>query len=550
MNRPPRLLNLAITLLGLAAVTITTTAEATVPDIKRPNILLVLVDDMGYSDIGCYGGEIETPTLDRLAADGVRYARFYNCAQCSPTRASVMTGLYPHQAGMGEMNARGPGSPFYRYLGSPEYLGFKKDGVVTLPEALREAGYQTFMSGKWHLGDTPDNWPSERGFDRTFSLVIGASEHFSGRYSWKNRGPIAPFILDGKKLNELPEDFYSTDTFTDYAMRFIEEADDNKPWFGYLAYTAPHWPLQAHEKDAAKYDDIYKQHPEALRRRRLERMKKMGLVPDSAVLPSLDSDITAHGIEDNREWRDRSMRHYAGMIDCVDQNLGKLVAFLEERGELDNTLILFLSDNGADTVRGPLWGQLDNAPFRRFKVWAHEGGICTPLIAHWPAGIPESQHGEIIGGYGHVIDLQPTCLDAAGAQQPETYNGRPVSPLEGISLIPSIRGTDDLPDDRLICWERMGNEGIRRGDWKLVRGYGKTGESGGPALGGERLGEWELYNVATDPGETQDLSSAWPERVGELATAYQGWARRIGVIPREQVVEKMMEFKEKQKSHE
>jgi arylsulfatase len=411
---------------------------------RTPNILLVLVDDMGYSDIGCYGGEIETPTLDRLAANGVRYARFYNCAQCSPTRASLMTGLYPHQAGMGEMNARGPGDPFYHYLGSPQYLGFKQEGIVTMPEALRAAGYQTLMSGKWHLGDTPDNWPSVRGFDRTFSLIIGASEHFSGRPAWKNEGPIAPFILDGKRLESLPEGFYSTDTFTDYAMRFIRESKAGKPWFCYLSYTAPHWPLQAHEKDAAKYDAVYRQHPETLRRRRFQRMKALGLVPEAAALPPLDPDITADGIEKNREWRDRSMRHYAGMIDCVDRNLGRLVALLEERGELTNTLILFLSDNGADTVRGPLWGQLDNAPFRRFKVWVHDGGICTPLIAHWPAAISPEQRGRIIGGYGHVIDLQPTCLDAAGAAQPEAYNGRPVAPLEGISLLPSMRGVAEL----------------------------------------------------------------------------------------------------------
>ena len=510
----------------------------------RPNVLLVMVDDMGYSDIGCYGGEIQTPTLDSLAEGGVRCSRFYNAAQCCPSRATLLTGLYPHQAGMGDMNARGPSAPLWQEVSAEAYLGFKKEGILTLPEALREAGYQTFMSGKWHLGDTPDNWPSKRGFDRTFSLIIGASEHFSGRYPWRSKGPIAPFSLDGEKLDELPDDFYTTDTFTDYALRFIEESDGDKPWFCYLAYTAPHWPLQAYEEDAAKYDAIYRQHPETLRRARFERMKQIGLVPETAVLPPLDPAITAHGIEDNREWRDRSMRHYAGMIDRVDQNLARVVDLLKKRGEFENTLILFVSDNGADTVRGPLWGRLNNAPFRRYKVWTYDGGIATPLIAHWPAGLPAARNGRIVHGYGHFIDIQPTIFEVAGTGQPETYRDQPVAPLEGISLLPALRGEEELPEDRPIFWERQGNEAVRLGDWKLVRGYSEGSESGGAVGTGPRTGEWELYNVGADPGETRDLASQFPRKAEEFRATYEAWAERIGVVPREEIADVIDAMKE------
>lgn len=500
-----------------------------------PNILLVLVDDMGYSDLGCYGGEIRTPVMDGLAESGVRGARFYNAAQCCPSRASLLTGLYPHQAGMGDMNAEGPGSAFWQEVGAEAYLGFKKDGIVTLPEALREAGYQTMMSGKWHLGDTPDNWPSRRGFERTFALIPGASEHFSGRPAWRSEGPIATFTRDGERVDSLPDDFYSTDTFTDEALEFIRESEPGRPWFLYLAYTAPHWPFQAHEEDAAKYDGIYDQRPEGLRRARFDRMKEIGLVPESAVLPPLDAAITPEGIEENREARDRWTRHYAGMIECIDRNIGRLVDELKERGEFDNTLIVFVSDNGADTVRGPLWGQLSNAPFRRYKIWTYDGGIATPLVVHWPDGLPESSRGSILHGYGHFIDVYPTLLDAAGAEHPEEYGGGPVAPPEGISLLPALRGEVPLPADRAVFWERAGNEAMRRGDWKLVRGYNEGAGDGNVDASGGRTGRWELYHVGRDPGETVNLAGQFPGVVDEMTEEFEEWAGRIGVVPAEEV---------------
>jgi len=395
------------------------------------------------------------------------------------------------------------------------------------------------MCGKWHLGSTPDNWPSARGFDRTFCLIGGASEHFTGYRSWQKKGPISTFILDGQKLDALPPNFYTTDTFTDYALRFIEAADPAKPWFGYLAYTAPHWPIQAHPADIAKYADTYQDGPEAIRERRFARQKELGLIPASASLPELDPTVTEEAKQHKKAQMEVWMRTYAAMIDRVDQNLARVVDLLRQRGQLDNTLILFLSDNGADEVRGPLWGSVSNTPFRKFKVWVHDGGIASPLIAHWPAGIPQSQRGKIIGGYGHITDIHPTCLAAAHVQQPAAFNGKAVPPPEGISLLPALRGPDSLLADRILCWERMGNEAVRSGDWKLVRGYGKAGANGDIATDGPRTGAWELYDTATDPGETRDLAASEPARIKEMRGAFDAWATRVGVVPREDIVAKL-----------
>jgi len=502
-------------------------------EVGKPNILLVLVDDMGYSDLGCYGSEIETPNLDRLAADGVRMARFYNGAQCCPSRASLLSGLYPHQAGMGDMNPNGPANPHWTRFGSESYLGLKQTGIALLPEVLRAAGYQTFMSGKWHVGDPPKMWPSVRGFGRTFSLIDGASQHFSGRHAWKKRGPIATFIRDGRRLRQLPENFYTTDTFTDEAIHFIEKADPDRPWFTYLAYTAPHWPLQAHERDIQKYRGRYSAGPTAVRKKRFARMQELGLVPDTAVLPPPEPNVTEEAAHARDAKWERWMETYAAMIDCVDQNIGRLISTLKRRDELENTLILFLSDNGADTVHGPLWGMVSNAPFRAHKVWVYDGGIATPLIAHWPAGIPAEQAGRIIDGYGHIIDLQPTCLAAARVEQPETWQGEVALPLEGIDLLPALRGKAPLPEDRPLFWERMGNEAVRLGGWKLVRDYNGGTESGNVNPRGPRTGQWQLFDVSADPGETRDLIGLHPERATELYSLYRAWANRVDVIPRE-----------------
>ncbi len=531
----------------------------------RPNILLVMVDDMGYSDLGCYGGEIRTPTLDALAENGVRFARFFNCAQCCPTRASLMTGLYPHQAGVGDMNEEGANNEFWKRVGSPAYLGLKTRGIVTLPEVLRAAGYQTFMAGKWHLGKAPECWPHSRGFDRSFALIGGACEQFTGYRSWQQKGPITLFVEGGEnvgfrsakavpfaerkatiptaqKVEKLPSNFYSTDTFTDQTLRFIDAADPARPWFGYLAFTAPHWPIQAHEDDIAKYAETYADGPAAIRQRRFVRLKQLGLVPEAARLPQLDDTVTPEAMQAKKETRDRWMRTYAAMIDRVDQNLGRVVKRLRERGQLDNTLILFLSDNGSDTVRGPLWGQVSNTPFRRFKVSVNDGGIATPLIAHWPNGIAREQRGRIVRDIGHVIDIHATCLDVARTQQPKSFRDHDVLPAEGLSLLPSFSGKSSLPSDRVLCWERMGNEAVRQGGWKLVRAYGPATEDGNITSTGPRTGQWELFDTTADPGETNNLVAQHPDRVKSMTRLFETWASRVGVVPREEIV-KLMQTK-------
>lgn len=450
-----------------------------------------------------------------------------------------MTGLYPHQAGVGDMNEEGSNNELWKRVGSPAYLGFKSHGIVTLPEVLRAAGYQTFMAGKWHLGKAEECWPSSRGFERQFALIGGACEQFTGFRAWQNKGPITRFISDGRPVEKLPSNFYSTDTFTDHLLKFVDDADPARPWFGYLAFTAPHWPIQAHAADVAKYADTYNDGPASIRQRRFARQKELGLVPASARLPALEPTVTEAAQQAKKETRDRWMRTYAAMIDRVDQNLARVVDLLKQRGQLENTLILFLSDNGSDTVRGPLWGQVSNTPFRNFKVWVHDGGIASPLIAHWPKGIAPQQRGRLVADVGHVIDIHATCLDAAGTRQPSSFRDHNVLPPEGVSLLPTIRGEETIPTDRVLCWERMGNQAVRQGRWKLVRGYGSGAEDGNVAQSGPRTGEWELFDTSADPGETNNLAAQHPDRVESLTRLFEAWAARVGVVPREEIVKLM-----------
>jgi arylsulfatase len=434
------------------------------------------------------------------------------------------------------MNEEGDKNELWKRVGSPAYLGLKPQGIVTLPEVLRATGYQTFMAGKWHLGKAEENWPGSRGFERQFALIGGACEQFTGFLSWKNQGPITRFVSDGRVVESLPPDFYTTDTFTDYLLKFLDGADTTRPWFGYLAYTAPHWPIQAHADDVARYADTYKVGPEITRQRRFERLKQLGLVSETARLPQLDESVTIEAQQAKKETRNRWMRTYAAMIDRVDQNLARVVERLSEREQLDNTLILFLSDNGSDTVRGPLWGQVSNTPFRRFKVSVNDGGIASPLIAHWPKGIPREQRGRIIADVGHVIDIHATCLDAARTRHPKSFRDQDVLAAEGLSLLPTLRGTGTIPADRVLCWERMGNEAVRQGRWKLVRAYGAVTEDGNITSTGPRSGEWELYDTTSDPGETTNLAAQQPERVQSMTRLFESWATRVGVVQREEIV--------------
>jgi len=479
---------------------------------SRPNIVVIMADDMGFSDLGCYGSEIETPHLDRLAAGGLRFTQFYNTARCCPTRASLLTGLYPHQAGVGHMvNDRG----------RPGYRGFLNDRCVTIAEALRPAGYRTLMSGKWHVGEKRPHWPRDRGFDRYFGLISGGSNFF-------RLDPGRQMALDDEPWTPPALGFYMTDAFTDRALEFVDEAAKlGTPWFLYLAYTAPHWPLHAPPEDIAKYRGKYRDGWDALRERRHRKMVEMGIVDAKWRLTPRDPKAPAWDSVQDKDERDLRMAVYAAQIDRMDRNIGRLLSRLKETGAEENTLVLFLADNGgcaeeihrgkkgaeigtADSFEsyGLPWANASNTPFRLYKHWVHEGGIATPLIARWPAAIKAA--GTITHEPGHLIDLMATCLEVSGASYPKDK-----IPVEGKSLVPVFR-TGKREGHEALFWEHEGNRAVRVGKWKLVSRH---------------KGPWELFDLEADRTESEDLAAKEPARVKELAARYDAWAARCTVDP-------------------
>ena len=493
---------------------------------SKPNIVIIMSDDMGFSDIGCYGGEIETPHLDRLAENGLRFTQFYNNGRCCPTRASLLTGLYSHQTGIGHMTNENTRMPFDK--GHDSYRGQLNRQCVTIGEALRPAGYRTLMSGKWHVGTFEGMWPVDRGFDRYYGTIRGASNFF-------RPAPDKLLTLDGTPV--VPgEGFYTTDAFTDYAIRFVDEADrddDEQPFFLYLAYTAAHWPLHAWPEDVKKYRGRYRKGWEQLRQERLGRMRSMGLIRKAWDLSALDALRWDALPEPTQQEMEHRMAIYAAQVDRMDQGVGRFLRRLEELDELDDTLILFLIDNGGCAEGGQLgagpawqltskqgyllsygrgWANASNTPFREFKHWVHEGGIATPLIAHWPQGI--AAKGEFRAQPAHLIDLMATALDVAGAEYPSEFAGESIVPLEGESLVPAFR--DEPLDREAIYWEHEGNRAVRMGDWKLVS---------------KHPGDWELYDMAADRTETNDLAAAHPQIRLRMAAMWERWAEKVGVQP-------------------
>lgn len=527
---------------------------------EQPNIVIILADDLGFSDLGCYGGEIQTPSLDRLASNGMLFTQFYNTSRCCPTRASLLTGLYPHQAGIGRMTED---------TGKPGYRGFLTENTVTIAEVLKNAGYNTAMTGKWHVSETEQmepekqlkwlahqenygafsdtsSYPTARGFDKFYGNIWGVVDYFD------------PFsLVYGKEqVMDVPDDFYYTDAISDSSIAFAEDfAKEEKPFFLYVAYTAPHWPLQALPEDIAKYEDTYTKGWEVVREARYRRMTDMGLFEEDSIrlMPWMFPKISWED-NDNKEWDARAMAVHAAMVDRMDQGIGRLVHRLDELGELDNTLILFLADNGASYERpseygpgfdragstregekvhfpvekdhlpgsqtvhagiGRVWAHVANAPFRYWKSKVYEGGICTPLIAHWPKGI--SQKNAIVNQQGHVIDIMATCLDISGAAYPEMYNNREITPYQGNSLAPVFKG-EKREQPEFIFWEHFGSKAIRKGKWKLVQ-----------------LGDnspWELFNLSMDRTETNNLASQHPEIVKELEEKWHTLAVEFNVLPK------------------
>jgi len=496
-----------------------TSAEDIGANARRPNIVLIMADDLGFSDLGCYGGEIETPNLDRLAAGGMRFTQFYNCGRCCPTRAALLTGLYPHQAGVGGMEED---------RGLPGYRGFLNRRSITIAEGLAPAGYRSTMSGKWNVGFGKGQWPVDRGFARHFGLLRGAADYFDPRVGPRRNASL--FALDRETYTEFPADFYATDAFTDYAVRYVEDHRKQSaadPFFLYVAYTAPHSPLQAPPELIAKYRGRYGVGWDELIRRRRARQKELGLwvgdVPETAV----DKQVRAWTEVENADQLDLKMAVYAAQVDRLDQGVGRIVDGLRKADVFSNTLILFLSDNGGDGapegavgpepgpkgsshIYGRAWAHLSNTPLSGYKREMDEGGISTPLIAHWPGVI---EPGRVSAAPGHVIDLLPTLLEVAGAEYPRTVAGEAITPVEGKSLVPVFRTGTRAPHETL-AWEHDGRRAVRAGDWKLVA---------------DRNGPWRLYDLASDRGEARDRAAEEPARVEELKRAYEAWAKRVGV---------------------
>lgn len=543
-------------LAALAGLTLTAQAQKD----TRPNVIVILADDLGYSDLGCYGGEIQTPNLDKLAQEGLRFTGFYNTSRSCPTRASLLTGLYQHQAGIGRMT-------FDDH--KPGYRGTLSENAVTIAEVMKDAGYNTGMIGKWHVAETPlkpdqrkwlahqvyheefadkKNYPTHRGFEDFYGIIYGVIDYFD------------PFsLVNGEEpVKTVPKDYYITNALSDSAVSYVNRyAKSDKPFFMYLSYTAPHWPLHALPEDIAKYEDTYKVGWEAIRKQRYERMKELKIFGDK------DDFLTERQFndkwEDNptQEWDARAMAVHAAMVDRMDQGIGQVIEALRKNGQLDNTLILFMSDNGCssencqnyspgendrpDMTRtgepivypknkevlpgpqntyasiGAKWANVLNTPFRFWKAKSFDGGICTPMIAHWPKGISKNIGG-ITEERGHVMDIMATCIDLGNAKYPKTYNGNEIIPLEGKSLTPILTKGKRKGHDYL-GFEHFNEKAlITKDGWKIVQPGGKNQA-------------WQLYNLKEDRTEMHDVASKYPKRVAKMVKKYDEWTKKAYVVP-------------------
>jgi arylsulfatase A-like enzyme len=503
----------------------------------QPDIVIILADDLGFSDLGCYGSEILTPNLDALARGGLRFTQFYSAGRSCPTRAALLTGLYPQQAGVGHMTV-----DYHR----PGYRGDLNDTCVTIAQLLQAAGYRTMICGKWHVTRhmAPDgpkhNWPLRRGFEKFFGTICGGGSYFDP----------ATLTLGESSVPALGEDFYYTDAISNQAVEYIEQAArTGKPLFLYVAYTAPHWPLHAPQAVISRYRGKYACGWDTLRERRHEQMISLGVVEARWPLSPRDPQVGPWQQNEQKAWQQRRMEVYAAQVDEMDRGIGRIIKALRQVGRLDNTLVMFLSDNGAsaeevaaswkglsipsktrtgravqvgnnpavlpgaeDTYQsyGIGWANASNTPFRLYKHWVHEGGIATPLLVHWPAVITTG--GKLSHQAGHVIDIMPSCLEVAKTRYPEHFGGYTLTPLSGRSLVPIFRGhtREELP----MFWEHEGNRAVRDGKWKLVSRY---------------PGEWELYDMQADRTELNDLAARFPAIVQELSRAYDAWAKRCDV---------------------
>ncbi|PSJ44941.1 arylsulfatase [Zobellella endophytica] len=531
---------------SLAALALGAMSFGSMAEEKKPNFLILIADDLGYSDIGSYGAEIATPNLDTLAEEGLRFSNFHTAPTCSPTRSMLMSGVDNHLAGLGNMAELM--QDFQR--GEPGYEGYLNDNVASIAEVLKDNGYHTYTTGKWHLGRGEERSPAARGFERSYILEQGSASHFDDQFGANSFEAKAIYRENGKEV-KLPEGFFSSEFFTDKMLEYMEtDRETGRPFLGILSYTAPHWPLHAPDEWLDRYVGRYDEGYEAIRAERLKRMQELGLLPAeieantpmAGGLPAWD-ELT----EDQRKMEARAMEIYAAMVDNMDHHIGRLIDYLDQRGELDNTFILFISDNGADGNTpldlpgnrewiaanfdnswdnlgkkgsyidyGAQWAQVGSTPFPYFKGMTSQGGIAVPAIVRYPGAV--TQPGKISSEVAHVMDVMPTLLELAGAEHPgNTYKGKKIHPMEGLSFLPALR--DEALPKRAIGWELFGRRALRSGDWKLVwmtKPYG--------------AGEWQLYNLAKDPAEKQDLSRQEPEKLAELLKEWEAYVKRNNVL--------------------
>ena len=502
-------------------------AQAATPKESKPNIIMIMVDDLGFSDVGPYGAsEIQTPNIDRLAKEGIRFRQFYNNSISAPTRSSLITGQYQHKAGVGYFNVN---------LGLPAYQGFLNKESLTFAEVLKQGGYSTIMSGKWHVGDDEDQWPNQRGFDKFFGFIGGASNYYN--IGEKGRNEVA--LIKNNKPYQLEQGKYLTQEIANNAIEFLDEQNkEQKPFFLYLAFNAPHWPLQALPQDIEKYKGKYAIGWDSLRQVRFENAKRLGVVSQDQKLTRHDAAVKPWNkltYDEQQLWQ-RRQEVYAAMIDRVDQEIGRVLTKLKELKKDDNTLIVFISDNGAQggngtsiyTQRntGPVgspgsyetqnsnWSQTGNSPLRNYKATPYEGGISAPFIAWYPEKI---KAGTITDGIGHLIDLAPTFYELAGAKYPTTYHGVKTNALPGKSLLPVLTGKNDIVQrGEPVFWERGGNKAVREGKWKYVSAFPENKD--------------ELYDIESDRAENNNVADKYPEIVAGLKAKYADWAKKNDVV--------------------
>ena len=540
-----------------------TVGEASVSETpEKPNIVVIMADDLGFSDLGCYGGEVDTPVLNGLAENGLRFNAFYNTSRCCPSRAALLTGQYPHQAGIGQMTMD-------RNL--PGYRGRLDEQTVTLAEVLKTAGYQTGMVGKWHVSPTEDlggneqlewlnhqteketfsdldTYPTARGFDKYYGNIWGVVDYFD---------PFA--LVNGTEpVKEVPEDFYYTDAIGDSAVAYVDHfVKEEKPFFLYVAHCAPHWPLMAPEGEIKKYEHVYDEGWQKIREERYKKLIEKGIFKgDTTKLSEFMFPDLKWAENENENWDSRAMAVHAAMIDRMDQNIGKLIDKLEATGQLDNTVIMFMSDNGASSERpsqygigfdrpsetrdgreihypvkkseehlpgpetvmsgiGAVWANVANTPFRYWKARVYEGGITSPFIVHWPAGIKEQ--GAVKSQAAHIIDIMPTLLELSGATYPEEFNGNTIDPYMGESMVSAFTNTEEAPINETLFWEHFGAAALRQGDWKLVKLDGNA--------------DWELYNLKEDRTEMNNLAAKYPERLKAMQEEWNAMAKATDVFP-------------------